>query len=99
MVSRIARADETGATLPGSDSAQTACRPSWLAAVKSTPVDVTKMQEIVHACRMSGHKLIRKGAMELKALEKITWEFVGEEALESVLFRLVRDRLRGEIRS
>jgi len=36
-VSRIARAADTGATLPGRDNAQMACRPSSLAAVKSTP--------------------------------------------------------------
>ncbi|MBS7223912.1 MAG: hypothetical protein KH050_01030 [Clostridiaceae bacterium] len=62
----MARADETGATLPGSDSAQTACRPSWLAAVKSTPVDGTKVQKIVHADRRSGHKLRRRGGDELE---------------------------------
>lgn len=95
----MARAAETGATLPGRDSAQTACRPIWPAAVKSTPADVTKVREIVHAGGQFGHKLIGKGAIELKPIETITWEFVGEETLESVLFRLVRDRLRGEIRS
>ncbi len=43
----------------------------------------------------SGHKLRRRGAMNLKPLEKVTWKFAGEETLERVLFRLVRDRLHG----
>lgn len=30
----------------------------------------------------------------MKPLGKITWEFAGEEPLEDILFRLVRDRLR-----
>ncbi len=33
--------------------------------------------------------------MNLKPLEKVTWKFAGEETLERVLFRLVRDRLHG----
>lgn len=91
----MARAAETGATLPGSDSAQTARRPSWLAAVKSTPADVSKVPENGHDGQPSTHKVQRRRDA-MKPLGNITQTFAGEEDLSELLLELVVRRLRRE---
>lgn len=91
----MARAAETGATLPGSDSAQTTRRPSWLAAVKSTPADVPKVPEIRHD-RMPTRHTMQGRRDGMKPLGNVMWTFEGEEDLAELLLRLVAERLRRE---
>lgn len=91
----MARAAETGATLPGSDSAQTARRPSWPAAVKSTPADVSKVPESGYAGQPSAHTV--QGRRDtMKPLGNITQTFAGKEELAELLLELVAGRLRRE---
>ena len=89
----MARAAETGATLPGSDSAQTARRPSWPAAVKSTPAGAPKRPEIRYGGQPFHHRMWGRGDI-MKPLGKVTERFEGEEPLRELLFRLVLEHLR-----